>query len=107
MPLTPPSTSRRRVHTRSMSYVGFRCDDGSYEIDARMLDIKDDDFQMASGIRERGVPVHDMVVRVRFGADFVITAVETASDWVPYPDGCRSIAPAYARLVGVSLVHGF
>jgi hypothetical protein len=107
MPLSPPTSNRRRVHTRAVRYEGFRLEDGQYEIDALLTDIKDDDVQLASGTRPRGVPVHDMGVRVRFNADFVITAVEASTDWAPYMGGCETIAPAYERLVGVSLLQGF
>jgi Protein of unknown function (DUF2889) len=107
MPLSPSSTSRRRLHTRELRYESFKRDDGAYEIEARITDVKDIDYTLASGVRRGGDPVHDMSVRVIFNPDFVITDVEACSDWVPYPGGCETIAPAYKRLVGVSLMQGF
>lgn len=107
MPLSPSLAPRRRLHTRELRYDGFRRADGGYEIEARLVDVKDDDYELASGVRRGGDPVHDMSVRVTFTPDFVITGVEACSDWVPYPGGCDTIGPAYARLVGVSLMQGF
>ena len=107
MPLSPPLSPRQRLHTRELRYDGFRLADGGYEIEARLVDVKDDDYELASGVRRGGDPVHDMSVRVALTADFVITHVEACSDWVPYPGGCDTIGPAYARLVGVSLMQGF
>ena len=107
MPLSPSLAPRRRLHTRELRYDGFRRADGGYEIEARLVDVKDDDYELASGVRRGGDPVHDMSVRVTFTQDFVITGVEACSDWVPYPGGCDTIGPAYARLVGVSLMQGF
>lgn len=107
MPLSPSLAPRRRLHTRELRYDGFRRADGGYEIEARLVDVKDDDYELASGMRQGGDPVHDMSVRVTFTPDFVITGVEACSDWVPYPGGCDTIGPAYARLVGVSLMQGF
>ena len=107
MPLTPPPQPRRRLHTRELRYDGFKRADGAYEIEARITDLKDADFLLASGLRRGGDPVHDMSVRIIFNAEFVITDVEACSDWVPYPGGCESIGPAYKRMVGVSLMQGF
>jgi len=107
MPLSPSLAPRQRLHTREIRYDGFKHADGSYEIEARLVDVKDNDYVLASGVRKGGDPVHDMSVRVTYTADFVITGVEACSDWVPYPGSCDTIAPAYARLVGVSLLQGF
>jgi hypothetical protein len=107
MPLSPPDPKRRRMHTRTVRYEGYACGDGSYEIEARIVDVKDDDYQLASGIRRGGDPVHDMVVRVRLNAGYEITALEASADWVPYVGGCDTIGPAYEKLIGVSLLQGF
>jgi hypothetical protein len=107
MPLSSPTTARYRMHTRELRYEGFKRDDGAYEIEARITDVKDDDYTLASGVRRGGHPVHDMSVRVTFDPDFVITNVEACSDWVPYPGGCDTIGPAYKRMVGMSLLQGF
>lgn len=107
MPLSPSSVPRRRLHTRAISYEGYKREDGAYEIEACITDVKDVDFLLASGLRRGGDPVHDMSVRVIFDSDYVITGVEACSDWVPYPGGCDTIGPAYERMVGLSLMHGF
>ncbi|MFS8087207.1 MAG: DUF2889 domain-containing protein [Acidobacteriota bacterium] len=107
MPLSSPPKPRHRVHTREIRYEGFKREDGMYEVEARITDVKDADFMLASGLRRGGDPVHDMSVRVAFNAEFVITEVEACSDWVPYPGGCESIGPAYRRMVGLSLLQGF
>jgi hypothetical protein len=88
-------------------YEGFRRADGLYEIDARIIDVKDDDCQLASGLRRGGDPIHDMSVRVAFDRAFTIVEAGACSDWVPYFGGCETIAPAYQRLVGLSLLQGF
>lgn len=107
MPLSPSSVPRRRLHTREISFEGYLREDGAYEIEACITDVKDVDFQLASGLRRGGDPVHDMSVRVIFDRNYVITGVEACSDWVPYPGSCDTIGPAYERMVGLSLMHGF
>jgi hypothetical protein len=107
MPLSPPPVTRRRVHTRDIRYEGFRRSDGMYELVARLVDVKDDDCTIASGVRRAGDPMHDLSVRVAFDPDFTIVDVEVSSDWVPYAGGCDAMGPAYRKLVGLSLMQGF
>jgi hypothetical protein len=107
MPLSPTTIPRQRVHTREVRFEGFRRADGLHEIVARITDVKDEDSQLASGMRSGGDPVHDMSIRVAFDGEFTIVEVDTCSDWVPYFGGCDTIGPAYQKLVGLSLLQGF
>jgi len=107
MPLPPNEVPRKRLHSRRVSYDGWLRDDGLFDIEARLIDTKDDDYTLASGVVPKGAPVHEMGVRVTIGRDFVIRALAATADAVPYTDGCELIAPAYAQLVGTNLMHGF
>jgi hypothetical protein len=107
MPLPESPVPRQRLHTRRIVYEGWQREDGLFDIDARIVDTKDHDYALASGVRPAGEPVHDMSVRITIGRDYVIRAVAACSDRVPYEDGCEHIAPDYAKLVGANLMHGF
>lgn len=107
MTLPPPLPTRRRIHTRHICLEGWKRDDGLWDIEARLTDVKDHDYVLASGLRRRGEPVHDLWVRVTIDRSFTIVAADAASDAVPYPGGCDTIAPAYRRLVGLNLARGF
>ena len=107
MPLPPSTPQRQRLHTRSITYEGFRRDDGLFDIDAHLVDAKDHDFELLTGLRPAREAVHDMWVRVTIDRTFVIHAIEVRTDGMPYPGACDRIEPAYARLVGASLVDGF
>ena len=107
MPFPPSEVSRKRLHTRQVTYDGWQREDGLFDIEARLVDVKDHDYALASGVRPRGAPIHEMSVRVTIGSDFVVRALEASSDAVPYADGCELIAPAYAQLVGLNLMDGF
>jgi hypothetical protein len=106
MPLTP-AAKRTRLHTRRVIYEGFRRNDGLFDIEGRLTDVKDHDYALLTGVRAAGDPVHDMWARVTVGTDYLIRAVEVKTDAMPYPDACNRIESAYAKLVGVSLLHGF
>jgi len=107
MPLPAAVPLRKRVHTRSILIEGWKRDDNSWDIEARLTDVKDHDYPLASGIRPQGEPVHDMRVRVTINREFDVIAATAVSDAVPYPAGCEDIAPDYGRLVGLNLVRGF
>ncbi|MBU0751976.1 MAG: DUF2889 domain-containing protein [Gammaproteobacteria bacterium] len=107
MPSSVPPVTRTRLHTRRIALEGWKRSDGLWDIEARLTDTKDHDYAIASGVRPRGEPVHDMAVRVTIDSDFNIVAAEADSLAVPYPGDCDSIAPAYAKIVGLNLVRGF
>ncbi len=105
MPLPTPSP-RTRLHTRRVSYEGFRRDDGLFDLEGHLTDVKDHDYALLTGLRPAGVAVHDMWVRVTVGSDYIIQSIEVRTDGMPY-ETCDRIEPAYAKLAGASLLHGF
>jgi len=107
MPLPAAEVSRTRTHVRRISLEGWRRDDGLWDIEARLTDVKDQDFPLASGVRAKGDPVHDMHVRATIDQQMNIIDLVAAADWVPYPGGCDTITPAYSRLKGLNLFSGF
>jgi hypothetical protein len=107
MPLPPPAAPRRRLHLRTIVLEGWKRDDGLWDIEARLTDTKDHDYPIASGLRRRGDPVHDMWVRITIDGHMNVVAVDAASDAVPYPGACDGIAPDYGRIVGLNLGRGF
>ena len=107
MPLSSPTVTRDRLHRRTVTYDGFRRDDGLFDIEAHIVDAKDHDYELLTGVRDAGTPIHDMWVRVTVDRKFVIRAIEAVTDGMPYPGACDSIGPAYGALVGASLIEGF
>lgn len=107
VPLSLPQVSRERLHTRTVTYDAYGRKDGLLDIEAHLVDVKDHDFALLTGMRPAGVPVHDMWVRVTIDRDCFIHAVEAVTDSMPYPGACNAIGPAYAKLVGANLLSGF
>lgn len=106
MPLSPP-VSRSLRHTRSIIVDAYAREDGLWDLDASIRDVKTRDIALASGDRPGGEPVHDLKLRVTIDADMNIVDAEAASDSVPYPGHCDTIGPAYKKLIGLSLVNHF
>jgi hypothetical protein len=105
MPLPPSTTPRQRLHVRRVAYEGWLRDDGLFDIDAWLVDIKDHDLM--AGMRPAGEPVHDMWARVTTSRDFVIHELVACIDRMPYPGACDRITQRYPDLVGANLMHGF
>jgi hypothetical protein len=107
---TPPVTapaSRRLVHTRAIRVDAFARSDGLWDIEAELVDTKGGDFQLATGVRKAGDPVHDMRLRVTIDTHLNIVDASAESPWVPYPGHCDQIGPDYRKLVGLNLTQDF
>ncbi|HXA46659.1 MAG TPA: DUF2889 domain-containing protein, partial [Burkholderiaceae bacterium] len=107
MPLSSPISRRALKHSRAIQIDAFARDDGLWDLDAHISDIKTRDVELASGTRSAGTPIHDLLLRVTINTAFTVVAVDAASDKVPYPGYCDTIAPAYSKLIGLNLVKGF
>lgn len=106
MPLTPPAARRSLKHTRTITIEAFAREDGLWDIDANITDIKPHDTQLATSIRPANAPIHDLWLRVTINADLTIVDAEAASDAMPYPGECNNIGPAYKKLIGLNLAKG-
>ena len=106
MPLSPP-VPRSFRHTRAIQIEAFARDDGLWDLDARITDVKQRDVTLASGVRPAGTALHDLKLRITIDRELVIVDAEAASDAVPYPGYCDTNSVAYKRLVGLCLTKGF
>ncbi|HTQ00550.1 MAG TPA: DUF2889 domain-containing protein [Casimicrobiaceae bacterium] len=106
-PLSLPTVPRERLHCRTVTFDGFRRDDGLFDIEAHLVDVKDHDCELLSGVRPAGIPVHEMWVRITIDAAFNVRDIEAVTESMPYPGYCDRITPAYKQLVGANLVEGF
>ena len=95
------------MHTRSVRIEAFRCDDGTWELEAELDDVCPLETPLPSGARPAGESLHLMRLRVAFDADFDVVDVVAASDRVPYGVECEAAGPAYRKLIGLNLLRGF
>jgi hypothetical protein len=102
MPLSPPAPRNHR-HTRTVTCKGFLRDDGLWDIEGEMIDVKTYDFQNTDrGGVKAGEPLHEMNIRVTIDEGFTIHEIEAASDHFPFK-ACPEVAPEFARLKGLRL----
>jgi Protein of unknown function (DUF2889) len=107
MPLPPPAAPRQPLHARRIECRGWRRQDGLWEVEGHMVDVKDYGFDSDDrGHVAAGEPVHDMWLRLTLDDRLTILAAEAATDSAPFGI-CGDIAPAFSRLVGLRLGKGF
>ncbi|MAO51183.1 MAG: hypothetical protein CML16_09930 [Pusillimonas sp.] len=108
MPLPDSEQNREHLHTRTIRVDAFAREDGQWDLEAELVDVKGYDFPKHGGvIHKAGQPVHHMHLRVTFNEEFTVTAAQAAYDAAPYNEYCYSIAPDYGDLVGMNLLRGF
>jgi hypothetical protein len=107
MSLPVTEVERELLHTRRVRYEGYKRADGLWDIEAHLTDIKNHDYQLKTGVRRAGQPVHSMWLRLTIDGNFTIVGASASFDAVPYPGGCETIAPAYRELVGLNLSKQF
>lgn len=105
--LPEPSARREPLHRRTITIQGFRRDDGLFEVEGHLLDRKDIDFKLASGVRAAGEPIHSMWLRLTFDRELRIMDAHAATEAMPYVNECDLIAPDYRQLVGLTIRPGY
>ena len=107
MPLPEPTAARTPLHRRTIEIRGWKREDGLYDIEGHLVDAKDVDFRLASGMRPKGEPVHSMWLRITVDAKLQIVDAEASTDAMPYPGDCDTIAPEYRKLIGLAIRPGY
>tara|TARA_R110002096_G_scaffold416576_2_gene619472 strand:- start:322817 stop:323374 length:558 start_codon:yes stop_codon:yes gene_type:complete len=106
MPLSNPQP-RKHVHTRSIELNGYHREDGLWDIEVHMTDIKSYDIenQWRNGIAA-GDPIHEMWVRLTIDSNFLVRDVEAVTDNSPF-EMCPAITSAYRELIGIRIGRGW
>ena len=107
MSLPVSEVERELTHTRRIRYEGYKRTDGLWDIEAHLLDTKNHDYHLKTGVRRAGQPIHDMWLRITIDRSFTVLDARASMDAVPYPGGCENITPAYRKLIGLNLLRGF
>jgi hypothetical protein len=107
MPLPQPSAARTPLHRRTIEIRGWKRGDGLYDIEGHLLDRKDVDFRLASGVRAPGEPIHSMWLRITVDTRLNIVDAAASTDAMPYEGECDRITPHYRKLIGLAIRPGY
>ena len=106
MPLSKP-VRRKLAHTREIRCQGFERDDGLWDIEGHITDVKTYAFDNTDrGHISAGEPIHDMWVRLTVDDDLVVHAAEASTDDSPY-NICPGATAGYQALVGAKIAPGW
>ena len=107
MPLSPIA-DREEVHHRVIDMKTYARANGLFDAEAHLLDTKPFDFTRAGATAPvvAGEAFHDLWIRVTVDSDFVVRAIEAASDVTPWVV-CKETGAALQVLVGEALVRGW
>lgn len=96
------------MHTRSIKVNSFAREDGLWDLEAELVDVKAYDFDKLNGnVHPAGAPVHHMHLRITIDSDFTITDAVATYDIAPYDAHCMAISDDYKKLVGLNLLRKF
>jgi hypothetical protein len=106
MPL-PDNSKRKHLHTRQITCDGYQREDGLFEVDARLTDIKTYPIENSfrNGI-EAGDPIHDMKIRITIDEQFVVRDCIAVTDKSPFAC-CPDINPIFQKLIGHQIAAGW
>lgn len=107
MPL-PDSPHRTLLHTRRIEMRGYRREDGLYEIDGRVTDVKTEPTRRLDGGRDfvPGMPIHDMWVRLVVDETLLVRDIVAVTDASPY-EICREAVEPMRVMVGERIRAGW
>jgi len=106
MDLSPPA-ERKLLHVRSVECRGYMRDDGDWDIEGSIKDVKTYPFEsMWRGLVVAGDPVHEMTLRLTVDSKLNIKGAEAFTRNSPY-EICPSAAWSFRRLVGLRIKGGW
>jgi hypothetical protein len=107
MSSSEPRPGRQPLHRRRIEIVGYKREDGLFDIEGHLVDAKDNPFPVGGAVLAPGEPVHDMWLRITVDREFRIVEAEAKTAAMPYRGTCDGITPAYAKLVGLTIGPGY
>jgi hypothetical protein len=106
MPLSSPD-ARKHVHTRAIECRGYEREDGLWDIEGHLIDVKTYSFEKRNQERvEAGEPFHEMWLRLTIDDDLEIHGAEAVTDHAP-TSLCGVITPNFAGLKGIKIGPGW
>ena len=107
MPLPAATADRQLLHTRTVKCEGYERDDGLWEVDAWMTDIKSYGFpNQDRGDVPVGEPLHGMGIRITYDERMMIIDAVAVTDFSPFRI-CPNITPTFKGLAGLRMTPGF
>jgi hypothetical protein len=105
VPLSPASR-RHEIHTRTLELHVYKRDDGLFDIEGHIVDVKPISVEFHNSHRSAGEPVHDLRLRLTIDKTLVVQSAEAKMDVGAYPF-CAGVEPSFERLAGLVIGPGW
>ena len=106
MPLPAPQP-RSHLHTRELVFRGYHREDGLWDIEAGLTDVKTYSIErFGLNVLEAGRPVHDMAIRVTVDDTLTIREIVSAMDHTPFGE-CQQGTNPMQKMIGVTMGPGW
>ena len=103
----PPASPRKLSHARTVTYRGYDREDGLWDIEAELTDVKPYTLQMSNARPfPANEPIHQLSIRLTIDDQMQIQAVATAMDSIPHAE-CSQVQADMQSLVGCRLGRGW
>ncbi len=100
-------TRRKLQHRRSIECCAYLRDDGLWDVEAQMIDIKTETVPLPlRGEVAAGEPFHDLGLRVTLDQQLLIHQIEAFIDASPFP-ACARITESFRKLEGTRIGPGW
>lgn len=101
-----PANPRKRIHTRRFHYECYLRDDGLWDIDAELSDVKDYAYTLHSRSVQADEPTHHMQIRITVDETLLVKDIVTRMEHVPY-SYCRGAIDPMRTMIGVKMGSGW
>lgn len=107
MPLSAPDV-RREIHHRLIDMRAFAREDGLYDVEGHLRDIKPFDFErsLSAYPTPAGEPLHDFWIRMSVDSGYVVRKIEASSDVTPF-GVCKGAESTLSALLGERIARGW
>jgi hypothetical protein len=106
MPLSPPA-SRTLAHTREVVLRGYHRDDGLWDIEATIVDVKSHDFVRTAETVPAGGHTHDMAIRFTIDDSMTVVAAEATMNARPFMECEAGKVSPFQKMVGAKMGRGW
>ena len=95
------------MHRRQIECIGYRRDDGLWDIEGHLIDTKSYDLKdLDRGPAPAGHPLHEMWLRLTVDDELNVVDVQARTVWGPY-NMCGDITPNFQVLKGLAIKAGW
>ncbi len=105
MPLSH-AAPRTEIHTRNLELHVYRREDGLFDVEGHLLDVKPITIEFHHVKRSAGEPVHDLRLRLTIDRKLEVQCAEAKMDVGAYPF-CAGAEPNFAALAGLRIGPGW